>query len=107
MDIHHVPLRFGGCKSLRDFTRISQIHATSPLDLQGLDLTSRLRTLAISVLKLKTPLQLSQSSRSIDKCPPIDQRLSALRLSALQKSQVSNLAPSGLLSDKSVGADTN
>jgi hypothetical protein len=33
MDLRHVPLRSGGCKSLWDFTRSSRIRATSPLDL--------------------------------------------------------------------------
>jgi hypothetical protein len=86
MDLCHVSFESNGYESLWDFTWSSQIHATSPLDLsvQVHFGSSGLRGLEISVLKLKTPLQSSWSSRSIDKCPHANRRLTTLRLFRLR-----------------------
>jgi hypothetical protein len=86
MDLRHISLRSDGYKSLRDFTRSSRIRATSPLDLtvqKSLRDFESSCTSAISVLKLKTHFNFSQSSRSIDKCLLPDQWLMALWLFGL------------------------
>jgi hypothetical protein len=84
-DLRHVSSESNDYESLRDFTWSSWIHAMSPLDLsvQVHFGSSGLRGSEISVLKLKTPLQYSRSSRSVDKCPCANRWLTTLRLFGL------------------------
>jgi hypothetical protein len=110
MDLHHVPLRSGGYKSLRDFTRSSRIHTKSPLDLT---VNILLRVFGSSHSddlnsQLKNPLQISRSSRSVAKCLLIDQRISSLWVFKLRMFQHFNLClPLDLLTYQHVSSWIN
>jgi hypothetical protein len=90
MDLHHVPLRSNGYKSLRDFTRSSQIHATSPLDLT-VQILLRVFALRRSQFSTKKP---TSTFPELEICCQVSpHRSTTLISSGIRASDVSMLQP--------------